>query len=156
MKIYLCHIGKTKTSWIRKGEEEYMQKLKRFASVSQELLPSSKSRNESGHRTGDSASIISYLAKAPRAFNILLDERGVSLDSPGLARTIDSVRLNHGSAIRFITGGPYGVTDEVRQTCDMVLSLSDMVLPHELVRVVLVEQIYRAFTILRGESYHHI
>lgn len=156
MKIYLCHIGKTKTGWIQDGETDFHRKLKRFGTVKTEILSSSKAHDADGHRFGDSQTIRNHLGKAPTAYNILLDERGKRLNSSEFAQSIDKIKLHHGPSIRFITGGPYGVSDDIRAQCDKVLRLSEMVMPHELIRVVLMEQIYRAFTILRGESYHHI
>ena len=156
MKLYFCHIGKTKTTWINQGEQDYVRKLKRFGSVQSEYLKSSRSSNLEGHRKDDSSTLQLYLEKAPKAFNVLLDERGKAFTSKHFASFIDRTRNQNGPAIRFVTGGPYGVSDELRNQCDAVVRLSDMVMPHELVRVVLMEQVYRAFTILRGESYHHI
>jgi 23S rRNA (pseudouridine1915-N3)-methyltransferase len=86
---------------------------------------------------------------------VLLDERGKSLTSPGLAQWLARVRRLPGSSAVLLVGGAYGVSEEVKQRADETLSLSPMTLPHQLVRVVLLEQLYRAATILAGQPYHH-
>jgi 23S rRNA (pseudouridine1915-N3)-methyltransferase len=85
---------------------------------------------------------------------VLLDERGVSLDSPALALKVDQL-ATQGKAITFLIGGAYGVTDALRKKADLVWSLSPLVFPHQLVRLILTEQLYRAQQILAGGSYHH-
>ena len=155
MKIYFCHVGKTKTPWIEKGELDYKSKLKRFGNIHIEYLKSGRSSTANGHRAADSDIVESYLSKAPRAFNFILDERGKVFSSKGFAKRIEQAANQKGPSIRFITGGPYGLSQELRDRSDAVVRLSDMVMTHELIRPMLMEQVYRAFTILRGESYHH-
>lgn len=87
---------------------------------------------------------------------ILLDERGKMLDSPGLAKLIEERALQATKKIHFVIGGAYGVNDELRARANFSWQLSKLVFPHQLVRLMLSEQVYRACTILRGEKYHHV
>jgi 23S rRNA (pseudouridine1915-N3)-methyltransferase len=86
---------------------------------------------------------------------VVLDERGTTLTSTGLAERLGKWRDQGVRQVAFVVGGAYGLTDAVRQRADLVLSLSAMTFPHQLVRVLFAEQLYRAFSILRGTPYHH-
>ncbi len=99
------------------------------------------------------AGLLDQLPRGCRA--VLLDERGRDLTSVQLAKFLDARHKDATRDLRFVIGGPYGVGDEVRAWCDDVIRLSSMTLPHELARLVLLEQLYRAWTILRREPYHH-
>lgn len=83
------------------------------------------------------------------------DERGQSITSPGLARLIENHGLRGESSLAFLIGGAYGFSEEVKAECPHSLSLSQLTFNHQMVRLIAVEQIYRAFTIIRGEPYHH-
>ena len=156
MRIELWHVGKTKRAWLAKGEDEYLKKCSRYAKMSVQYLKPAKTTDAAMARKQESAVIRSALEKQPGVYTILLDERGVSMSSPRLSKHLEHLAVQGRNPIRFVTGGAFGVDPELREEVDMVLSLSDMVFPHELARVILLEQLYRAFTILRGESYHHI
>ena len=86
---------------------------------------------------------------------VLLDERGKMLNSPQLAKLVNERAVNGARKIHFVIGGAFGVTDKVRQKADLVWQLSQLVFPHQLVRLILAEQLYRACTILKNEKYHH-
>lgn len=88
-------------------------------------------------------------------FVVLLDETGKELSSPELAQFIEKRCMDSGKRIVFIIGGAYGVEQQVKDRADFIWSLSKLVFPHELVRLILAEQIYRACTIIKNESYHH-
>ncbi len=88
-------------------------------------------------------------------FVIVLDEIGKELSSPELANFIEKRCMDSGKRVVFIIGGAYGVDQKVKERADFVWSLSKLVFPHELVRIILVEQLYRACTIIRNEKYHH-
>lgn len=88
-------------------------------------------------------------------FVILLDEHGKELSSPELAQFIEKRCMDSGKRIVFVIGGAYGVEQSVKDRADFTWSLSKLVFPHELVRLILAEQIYRACTIIKNESYHH-
>jgi 23S rRNA (pseudouridine1915-N3)-methyltransferase len=91
---------------------------------------------------------------SPDDWVILLDERGKLFATPDLAGMLDS-RLSQGKRVVLVIGGAFGVTDELRARANVVWALSPLVFPHQIVRLVVAEQVYRAQTILRGEPYHH-
>jgi 23S rRNA (pseudouridine1915-N3)-methyltransferase len=155
MRLEIWFVGKTKTKWIQEGENQYLQKCRRFTAIEEIIIPDAKSKTAAISTKEESERILTRLRRAPRIYTLLLDERGKMRSSVEFARHMENTFMHRGAALRFITGGPYGVSETVRQACDEVISLSPMVYTHELVRVILMEQIYRAFTILRGESYHH-
>lgn len=101
----------------------------------------------------ESAAILKAVGKSD--YLILLDERGKSVTSEGFAAAIQSAYSQSAKRLVFVIGGAYGVSSEIRQAARLILSLSAMVLPHRLVRLMLIEQIYRAAEIARGGKYHH-
>jgi 23S rRNA (pseudouridine1915-N3)-methyltransferase len=151
MPIHVLAIGKKHEDWVAVGIERYQKRLKMPFMVEWVLLPHSSS-DEAAARQDESRRLLSRLDGYD--YVVLLDERGVTFDSPGLSRLL-STRLNRSEKIAIIIGGAYGVTDELRQRADTVWSLSPLVFPHQLVRLMLVEQIYRAQEIERGGKYHH-
>jgi len=151
MPIHVLAIGKKHEDWVAVGIERYQKRLKMPFMVEWVLLPHSSS-DEAAARQDESRRLLSRLDGYD--YVVLLDERGVTFDSPGLSRLL-STRLNRSDKIAIIIGGAYGVTDELRQRADTVWSLSPLVFPHQLVRLMLVEQIYRAQEIERGGKYHH-
>jgi len=156
MRLEIWHVGKTKNKWIHEGESQYLQRCRRFTTIEEIMLPAAKSKSATAARKEESESILARLQRAPKMYTMLLDERGKMRSSVEFARHLENTFMHRGSSLRFITGGPFGVDEKVRQACDEIISLSSMVFTHEMVRVILLEQVYRAFTILRGESYHHI
>ena len=154
MKIELWTVGKTRTGWIRQGERDYIDRCKRFGAIETLIIPAEKSGNPQYIKSQESARILERLSKSQPIPTILLDERGNHFGSPELAEHIRTITDRQGNRLRFIIGGAYGVDESVRAEAGLV-ALSQMTFPHELVRVIFLEQLYRAFTILRGESYHH-
>ncbi len=92
----------------------------------------------------------------PADYMVLLDERGRMLDSPGLACLLQERALNGAKRVHFLIGGAFGVNETLRKRADCIWQLSKLVFPHQLVRLILAEQVYRACSIIRGEKYHHI
>ncbi len=156
MRLEIWIVGKTKTKWIHEGEIEFTKRCRRFTSIEEIVIPGGKSKTATISKIEESDRILDRLKRSPKVYTILLDERGKLRSSVDFSRHLENTLMHRGASLRFITGGPFGVNEHVRQACDEVISLSPMVFTHELVRVILLEQIYRAFTILRGESYHHI
>lgn len=110
--------------------------------------------NEIDQKTAESNLLLDSFE--PIDFVILLDERGKMISSPRLAEIIGERALNGAKKIHFIIGGAFGVNDELRKRADFVWQLSQLVFPHQLVRLILAEQVYRACSILRNEKYHHV
>lgn len=149
--ITIVAIGKKHEAWIEPGLERYQKRLKQPWNVEWVLLPHS-SLDGLAARQEESERIQKRLTTD--SFVILLDERGKRLDSPAFSSLIESTQV-YGKKIAIIIGGAYGVTNELHMRADVILSLSDMVFPHQLVRLILAEQLYRAQAISQGSPYHH-
>ncbi len=151
MSIKIIAIGKKHESWVAEGIERYQRRLKRPFLVEWVILPHSMLEGHMALRD-ESQRILSRLSA--NAFVILLDERGKNIDSPALSRLIFD-KLEHSCEVTIIIGGAYGVDKTIHQRADFVWSLSNLVFPHQLVRLILTEQIYRAQEIAAGNPYHH-
>lgn len=152
MTIRILAVGKRHEAWVADGIERYEKRLRKPFDVSWQLLPHS-SREGDAAREEESERI---LAKVDRdAFLVLLDERGRNVDSPVLSSTLRGA-LDAGRTVTVVIGGAYGVSDRVRRRADFVWSLSKLVFPHQLVRLILAEQLYRAQEISAGRPYHHV
>lgn len=149
--ITILSIGKKHEDWVAEGIERFEGRLKKPFDVEWVLLPHS-ALSDAAARQEESERILSRVN--PHAFVVLLDERGDELDSPALAKLLDKT-FTAGRQITLIIGGAYGVDDRVHQRADVVWSLSPLVFPHQLVRLILAEQIYRSQQIISGHPYHH-
>ena len=148
MNISIICIGKLKEKYWQDASAEYIKRLSRFCKLSVAELPESKSDS----KEEESSEI---LAKIPKgSYVIALDIGGKRFSSESFANKISDLALEGKSDICFIIGGSNGFDDRVRNASDLRLSFSDFTFPHQLMRVVLLEQIYRAFKINAGEKYH--
>lgn len=148
--IRIIAIGKKHDDWIKTGVERYQKRLRALFDVEWLLLPYSQQQAQSA-RQEESRAILSRIKE--REYVILLDETGKNLSSPELAQMIERISMQ--KSITFVIGGAYGVDDELTNRADLVWSLSRLVLPHMLVRLVLIEQLYRSQEIIKGGPYHH-
>lgn len=151
MSLKLLVIGKKHESWVDEGIARYEKRLKRPFDVEWVLLPHSSFDGDRA-RQEESDRILGRIK--PEDFVILLDERGRNLSSPELS-TLLLQPLETSQSVVVIIGGAYGVDARVHGRADTVWSLSRLVFPHQLVRLMLVEQLYRAQEISRGGAYHH-
>ncbi|HEV7952034.1 MAG TPA: 23S rRNA (pseudouridine(1915)-N(3))-methyltransferase RlmH [Candidatus Saccharimonadales bacterium] len=152
MPIRILSIGKKHESWVLEGIERYEKRLKKPFVCEWVFLPHS-AREGVAARQEESERILSRLTSNEHV--ILLDERGKMLDSPGLSQDL-LTHLQSSRNVTIIIGGAYGVDATVHQRADVVWSLSDLVFPHQLVRLILTEQLYRAQEIAAGNPYHHV
>lgn len=151
MSLRIVAIGKRHEGWIVEGVQRYQKRLRKPYDVEWVLLPHSSKTGAEG-ADEESQRIKSRLKEGD--FVILLDERGKELSSPALSELLQ----RHFSSARDVTlliGGAYGVSEDLRRECDFVWSLSPLVFPHQLVRLMLIEQIYRVQSIANSEPYHH-
>ena len=148
MNISIICIGKLKESFWQDSSNEYLKRLSRFAKIDIVELPESKI--DDIHE--ESKTIIAHIPKS--SYIIALDLHGHTLSSESFAKKIQGITLEGISHICFIIGGSNGYDDEVRKAADYRLSFSDFTFPHQLMRVILLEQIYRAFKINANEKYH--
>lgn len=156
MKITLLTVGKTDRDWVRQGLDIYVSRLKHYVSFAMTEIPelknaSSLSREQIKVREGEL--ILKNFKPADDV--ILLDERGREYSSLEFAKVLQDKISYIGKDIVFVIGGAYGFSDEVYRRADSRMSLSKMTFSHQMVRAIFAEQIYRAFTIMRGEPYHH-
>jgi len=149
--ITIIAVGKKHESWIVDGVERYSKRLSGPWKIDWVLLPHSSLEGPRA-RQDESERILAKLT--PHDAVVLLDEKGSMLDSPALTASFEEL-MNSGRRIVCIIGGAYGVNDELMKRADQVWSLSPLVFPHQLVRVILVEQLYRAQCIATNHPYHH-
>ena len=158
MKITIIAVGKIKESYLKEGINEYIKRLRRFCNidiieVADQQAPESLSpAQEEQVRETEGESILKKIK--PGSTVIALDVRGISLDSVEFADKINNYAISGNSHITFIIGGSLGLHNNVLKAANERLSLSRMTFPHQLTRLILLEQIYRAFKIISGETYH--
>lgn len=155
MKITFLTVGKTDRGWVRDGLETYTDRLAHYIPFSTVEIPELKNvsaLNRDQIKKKEGELILKNLR--PEDNVILLDERGEERSSIEWARKLEKL-LSGGRNLVFVVGGAYGFSDEVYSRADGRISLSRMTFSHQMVRVIFVEQLYRAFTIINGEPYHH-
>lgn len=156
MKIACWSVGKAHEPYVKSGIEEFSKRLNRYFKTEWVLLPVPKQSamlSEMDLRKKEGDMILEWLQKDD--YLILLDERGTSLSSPGLAQFLQQKANESQKQLIFLIGGAYGVDQAIRKRANFTWSLSSLVFPHQLVRLILAEQLYRAATILKNEKYHH-
>lgn len=156
MKIACWSVGKSHEPYVKSGIEEFSKRLNRYFKTEWVLLPVPKQSamlSEMDLRKKEGDMILEWLQKDD--YLILLDERGTPLSSPGLAQLLQQKANESQKQLVFLIGGAYGVDEAVRKRANFTWSLSSLVFPHQLVRLILAEQLYRAATILKNEKYHH-
>ncbi len=155
MKICLLTVGKTDTGWVREGLETYTSRLGRYVRFSVKEIPELKNASSlSKAQVKDKEGSLILASIGPKDMVILLDEHGKEYTSVEFAKEVERFTAS-GKNIVFVIGGAYGFSDEVYNRSDGKVSLSKMTFPHQMVRTVFTEQLYRAFTIIKGEPYHH-
>jgi 23S rRNA (pseudouridine1915-N3)-methyltransferase len=156
VRLHLLCVGRLTEPYLRDGCQLYADRLQHYLPLTITELKE--------HKTGCKQDLQRIIASegekllqrvTPGSFVVALDERGKGLDSPGLAKLLDRHMIDGTPEVTLVIGGPYGLSDAVRQRADRLLSLSAMTLTHQMVRLVLLEQLYRGCTILRNEPYHH-
>lgn len=150
--ITILAVGKKHEDWVNAGIERYEKRLKKPFDVKWVLLPHS-SRDGLEARRIESDLLLSRISE--RDAVILLDETGTILDSPSLS-TLLTKQFVDAKNVVVVIGGAYGVDERIHTRADMIWSMSKLVFPHQLVRLLLIEQIYRSQEIANGSSYHHI
>lgn len=156
MKICLLTVGKTDIGWVREGLETYSSRLSHYVPFSVCEIPELKNtsaltRTQIKEREGE----LILKAIKPTDRVILLDERGKEYRSVEFAEEIRRLSLAGGKDIVFVIGGAYGFSEAVYARSVGKISLSRMTFSHQIVRTIFAEQLYRAFTIIKGEPYHH-
>lgn len=156
MKISLWYIGKNKQSFIKEGVEFYKKKLLHYSKFEiQEFdkIKVGKNDDPAKHKKTEAEYLLQKISD--KAFLILLDERGKQCDSIKFSRWLEGQMANSSKDIIFLVGGAYGFHQQLYDRADYKISLSSMTFSHQIIRVSFLEQLYRAFTIIKGEKYHN-
>ncbi len=156
MKIVLLMIGKTDEAYLIQGIEKYTERLKHYANFELKVIPDIKNRKtltEEQQKKAEAELITNFFQSGDNI--LLLDEKGASQNSTQFAESINKFMLSGCKRLVFVIGGPYGFDNMVYDRANNKISLSPMTFSHQMARLVFVEQLYRAFTIIKGEPYHH-
>jgi 23S rRNA (pseudouridine1915-N3)-methyltransferase len=156
MKILILHCGKTEESYLLEGIEKYDKRLKHYLSFETLCLPNLKNTQaltQAEQKEREGKNILSKITNTD--YVVLLDEKGKQYRSVDFSKFL--LQHQNGSTRRmvFVTGGPYGFSEEIYERANHKISLSLMTFSHQMVRLFLVEQLYRAMSIQKGEPYHH-
>lgn len=156
MKISFWSVGKNNESYIKEGVEEFTRRIARYYKVEWNIIAVPKNAglmSETELKKKEGEIILSGISKDD--YLVALDERGKQLSSEGLAVFIQTRANESTKQLIFLIGGAFGIDEVVIKRADYTWSLSQLVFPHQLVRIILAEQIYRACTINKNEKYHH-
>ena len=156
MNIKLIVIGKTKSKFLIDGENEYQKRLKHYCKFSELIIPDIKnggkiSKKELKEKEGNL--ILASIKNSD--YVILLDDKGLALTSIEFSELLNKNMVSSANELVFIIGGAFGFSESVYRRANTKLSLSKMTFSHQMVRMIFKEQVYRAFTILKGGKYHH-
>ncbi|MDB5197033.1 MAG: ribosomal large subunit methyltransferase [Flaviaesturariibacter sp.] len=156
MKLSLWTIGKAHEGYVKEGIADFTKRIANYFPMEWNIIPVPKNGgllSEADLKKREAEVILSQLK--PEDYLVALDERGKSFSSEGLAAFLQQRATESTKTIVFLIGGAYGIDASVLQRAKVKWSLSELTFPHQLVRLILAEQVYRACTILRNEKYHH-
>lgn len=156
MEIVLLSVGKISSSWIQQGIELYEKRIVRYIKFSSVIIPdikNSKSLSIENIKEEEGKIICSNFNQSD--YVVLMDEKGKEHTSRGFAEWVQKQMNTGRKRLVLVIGGPYGFSQEVYSRADSMIALSKMTFTHEMAKLLLSEQIYRAMTILKGEPYHH-
>lgn len=158
MKINIIAVGKIKTDYIQRGIDEFSKRLSRYTDlniieVRDERIGSDLSQAEQEQLKKREAEKVKEKLNSS-SYTIALDPKGKHMTSTGLAKSIGNLQVQGYSEIDFIIGGALGLHTDIKEAANYILSISHMTFTHEMSRLIILEQIYRGFKIMRGEEYH--
>jgi 23S rRNA (pseudouridine1915-N3)-methyltransferase len=156
MKIYFWTVGKSHEPYVKEGVQLFTKRISHYYPVEWKIFPTARntsSLNEEQTKKAEASTVLNALQNDD--VFIALDEHGKQWNSIELANFIQQKANESSKNIIFFIGGAYGIHEIIFKRCDFRWSLSKLVFPHQLVRLILAEQIYRACTIIRNEKYHH-
>ena len=155
-QLVLCWPGRTTAEYARIGVTEYLGRIRRFRTCECFVVPEEPvgKKYSEAHRVGrEGKSILKRLATLESTYLVVVDPVGKHLTSAGFARLLERQCYDSARTLTFVVGGPDGIAPIVKDQADMLLGLSQMTLPHDMARLLLVEQLYRGLTIIRGLPY---
>lgn len=156
MKITLLVVGKTEDKYLIEGIEKYLNRLKHYIGFNLVVIPdvkNTKNLTEAQQKNKEAEQILKQISNPDMV--ILMDEKGKKYSSVSFANYLNKQMIGSVQHMIFVIGGPYGFDDSIYKRANGSISLSDMTFSHQMVRLFFVEQLYRAFSILKGEPYHH-
>jgi 23S rRNA (pseudouridine1915-N3)-methyltransferase len=156
MKLQFWSVGKGHETYVKDGVEMFTKRIAHYYPVEWNIIPMPKNTamlSEMDLKKKEGETILNFLQKED--YLVLLDERGKQLKSEELAKFIEQRANESTKKMIFLIGGAFGVSDEVIKRANFKWGLSNLVFPHQLVRLILAEQVYRACTIIKNEKYHH-
>ena len=153
LKLAFLSVGKSNEPYIKEGVEQFTKRIGHYYPIDWQLITPAKSTDPAQIKKLEAIAILKAIQ--PTDVLILLDETGKMLTSPGLAKLIQQKANQSAQRIVFLIGGAYGVAEDIKERAQFTWSLSALVFPHMLVRLILAEQVYRACSILANEKYHH-
>lgn len=156
MKVTFLCIGKTGKKFLEEGEDEYLNRLKHYVKIDRIELQDLKNARKLTKDQIKKEEGIQFLNKIPQGDElILLDERGKHYSSIEFSNFLERKNVSGLKGITFLVGGAYGFSEEIYNRANGKISLSMMTFSHQMIRMIFFEQLYRAFTIIKGEPYHH-
>ena len=156
MRLQFFSVGKPHDAYIKQGVDDFTGRINKYFTADWNIIPPPKNAavlKEPELKKQEAKAVLQLLQKEDVL--ILLDERGKQFSSPELAQMLQQQANESVKRVIFLIGGAFGVDDEIKKRANITWSLSKLVFPHMLVRLILAEQVYRACTILRNEKYHH-
>ena len=156
MKITLLVVGKTEDKYLIEGIEKYLSRLKHYIGFNLMVIPdikNTKNLSEAQQKAKEAELILKQISNLDTV--ILMDEKGKKYTSVAFSNYLNKQMIGSVQHLVFIIGGPYGFDESIYKRANGNMSLSDMTFSHQMVRLFFVEQLYRAFSILKGEPYHH-
>ncbi|NRF39955.1 23S rRNA (pseudouridine(1915)-N(3))-methyltransferase RlmH [Pedobacter foliorum] len=156
MKITLLVTGKTEEKYLIEGIEKYLNRLKHYIGFNMIVIPdvkNTKNLSEAQQKSKEAEMMLKHISNPDTV--ILLDEKGKKYTSVLFSNYLNKQMIGSVQHLVFVIGGPYGFDESVYKRANGSMSLSDMTFSHQMVRLFFVEQLYRAFSILKGEPYHH-
>jgi len=156
MKITFLWMGKTTERWLQEGIDKYVERLKHYISLTVEIVPIPKNlpkQDVAKQKEMEGDALLNRVSPTDEVY--LLDERGVSYSSEGLADFLQKKTLANVKNLILVIGGPFGFSEKLYQRANGQISFSQLTFSHQMIRLLVCEQVYRAFTMIRGEAYHH-
>lgn len=155
LTVNLICVGKIKEKYIIEGINEYQKRLKGYVNFTiVELKENGDDKNRNISIEKESDEIILILEKNKKAYNILLDVKGKKYTSELFSKELENIQLNGISIVNFIIGGSYGVSEKLKEKVDLKISFSEFTFPHQLMRFIFMEQLYRWISIINNSKYH--
>jgi 23S rRNA (pseudouridine1915-N3)-methyltransferase len=154
LKLRIVAVGKDKQSWVSDGISHYLKLLSKYADVEIQPLADTKAAASLSPGQVKAKQAARLKKEIGKGLTIALSDSGQEYDSIAFSKLLERAQVTSGGTVTFLIGGPYGLDDSILRRADYVLSLSRLTFSHRVVRLVLLEQLYRGFTILAGTDYH--